>query len=1792
MRSKTSRRTAAVTAATVVAAGLLALQPQAAHATDPILPGNEGDVGVYTNGANHSMDIGEPTYNNSAGTVSALQPSVPFSAGNMQQSQFDADLAAGGTSYYLDRILGVQGNIGSAILMTRGRSLYMRGVSNANFTAMGFSGSAYAGGPNNLGNFYTVTVPGQTVTEVAANRFNAPSHAKTRYNVGSTGVTIDQTKLITYDNVALTALTLTNPGASDVNLTVRTAAPLATTPDGTDGFKGRKTLTSGSNNGLLDTPWQDVNVRLKAKGFTANGTNLERTVTVPAGGSTSLSITGVLYPDTLPQSYDSFLQYEDMAPADAVREGITAFNRRWAQDIPYINVPDPGVEKAIVYRWWGERYNSLDANAPGYVYQYPTTQEGVNLYQNSIVLTQPMHLQDTKWMRNPYLSYGQLLNVGELSGSSAFLDSPGHTSWNNHYSQYIGTAGLEAYNVHGGGPEVAKKFAGYFENDGVGQLEHYDGNGNNLIAYDFNSMPGNDADALTFGYPKATATAPGARTIERPESAYVWGDFEAARQLYQMSGAPASKVEAMSTKADAIRDAILTNLWSPDMKMFLARTSYGAKSAASSGTKANPLPVEARDLIPAKESNLYDVYAENLIPKEDAAQYVDGFRFLTYGDNFPIFPFYTANQYDKNGYGIGGSNNFSNINFTVEYRGIRSALRYYDPTHKYVTPAYARRLLNWMAWSTYPGGDMRIPNQGEYYSNWNATAKTYNRNNPYHVMLGNMNYIYVEDMGGIQPRSDNKIELYPIDLGYDHFMVNNLRYHDQDVTIVWDQDGSHYGMGTGYSLFINGQKKVTAATLGHLVYDPAANTVDADAGVNITFTDSSGASVPTAVNTPIEDQRVVSYLKTAGIDLTEDATNLVAGSTLSSSYTQQGTRPASWRQFHTPGYSTSTGNYTPGATKELEKPVSLDAVKDGVTANEPYWGNYGTTENKGYIQVDFDGQKTLDNVKTWFVSDRSAGGYHEPARWYVQIPDGSGGWKAVDGQSKQPTVPTAKFNEALFPAITTDKIRIAFNNSSTYYTAISEIQAFNSGREIPAAENVAPVVTVQRDTTNDGNVSTKLVATATDDGIPYDDELTFGWSLVSAPAGASAIISNPNALTTTVTGTAAGSYVFRFTADDGEKQTTADLTVSLTAKAVVAEFGSTATITSNGQASWENQNNVNAATTPTSSNPGTGQGWGNWGTTNNGTTVAKQAILQYTWDSPLRLSSTDIYWYDDNGGTRRPTATTYAIEYSNNGTDWTAVTLNGGSTYAAGLVTNTYNHFNFQPINAKHLRIRIFGLMGAGAGTGVLRWRANGEKVQSVASPVIMRTPTGTVPTLPSSLEIVYESGARGTANFTWQPITPAMVAEANVEPFTVYGTSSAYGLIAEAQVYVRPENSTGGIVISGAEQFTQHVEVGEQPYLPNHLLVNYNDGSKDNRAIGIDWDFDPATVNTPGVYTITGDLILPSYVGTSGITSTTLTLTVGDGITPDRKVTGAITSGGTPVPGVCVYLYTARNAPSASFASCTAADGTYTIPNITSGTYEVAVSDPTGGFATQWRDTPVTVANSPVTGVDFALADDPHGHLKGTVTETGTGTALSTICVFAYERGVTTAAKYATCTDSAGGYGLYGIDAGQYDVAFFDPTGQHPTQWWTGTAGGAPSQAGAAAVVVPARGGNITADASMARSTLGAVTGTVRDSVSTTGLATACVYLYTDAAGPAAFGTCTQPDGTYYLGNVPAGTYKLAFAAPGAGYNTQWWTGTAGGAATYAGGATITVTGGQTLSAVDAAMAQTGARWVPARSR
>lgn len=332
----------------------------------------------------------------------------------------------------------------------------------------------------------------------------------------------------------------------------------------------------------------------------------------------------------------------------------------------------------------------------------------------------------------------------------------------------------------------------------------------------------------------------------------------------------------------------------------------------------------------------------------------------------------------------------------------------------------------------------------------------------------------------------------------------------------------------------------------------------------------------------------------------------------------------------------------------------------------------------------------------------------------------------------------------------------------------------------------------------------------------------------------------------------------------------------------------------------------------------------------------------------------------------------------------------------------------------------------------------------------------------------------------------------------------------------------------------------------------------------------DTATLVERGTFEIT-----VTYLGnaTHAVSETTTYLTVGD--PAPVRVTGTVTgAGGRPVANACVYLYTSPTALAAQYATCVQEDGSWVIDQVANGDYTVAVQDPSGRYETWWSPAPVAVDDE-TQPLALALTTPAAGAVTGTVTDASGPEAG--VCAFAYPAGESAAAAYASCTDATGDYGLYGVAAGAYDVVFFDPTGEHPTQWFTGTAGGAGTQAGAVDVVVEAGVTRADVDAVLTDPAVAVVRGTVTDA--TGPVAGACVYLYEGATGAASYATCTDADGGYWLPVATAGSYKLAVADPTDAHLTQWWTGTAGGADSYAGGVVLSGLAGGAAVTADAVL-------------
>ena len=1372
-----------------------------------------------------ALDIGYPTFKNTELLDEVYDLSklgVSYSEKDIMMAIYKQDLANGGDSFYMDRILaregvcngnaGSNGNADGNTFLTRGRALYMYTSSPS---VIGFGGNTAYHQPLGRGNLVRVLFSNAdgslTTEEDTSKRVNAPSNWSSTYSVGS-NLTLDVVKFIHQENVAVTTMTLTNKSAEDQAITVAADSTFATEP-------GKITVNGAEQTELTGTcsspaGLTTIYARMTGDGFEAASSDdycwLSRNVTVPAGGSVELKVVIAFTTEEIPESTEQYLRFAGLGNLEAVRAQKAEYNLYWAENLPYIDVPKKAVQKAIDYRWWLERFNSLDANIPGYDYQYPVTIEGVLGYNNAIILTQPMHLQDTKWLRSPYLAYGQLLSAGNSSQSSAFLDNPGNrNNWNNHYGQYLAEAGYEAFNVIGGGAEVAENFAYYFGHDATGQLEHYGNHieGRDLIAYRNNYMTGNDADTISMH-------APGTGTWKaHGENAYVWAAADAAAKLYEQLG-NTEQAKYYRDLADKIKADVLELMWCEECQKF---ETYAVRPTGTQHNANQP------NLVKYTESNNYNYFAVGLVPDDAASvtKYKEALKAFSNGKEFPIFPFYTANQVHNQE--VSGSNNFSNINFTVQLRLYESALRTYDKEQTYITDDMLAMMAEWMAWNVYPdAGDIRYPNNNEFHNIDGRTYENYYRSWIYHNILGNYTYLFIEDMAGIQPRSDEKIELSPIDFSYDHFMVNNARYHGHDLTVVWDKpdDGKTWynECPEGYSLYIDGTLAFTLKDLAHVVYDSATKEISFPDGAVEIVTNNGGAAIPTAMNTAITEEKVLNMLEKSGV---HGMTNLAEGAEVTATFTPDKARAASWAEKHRADGSDSTSKAV------NETAPDPQAVVDGTTVDMPFWGNYGSVNERDSLTLKLSSKQTVDMATLYFYNDRQTNGYSEPSKFAVEYWDGEA-WQAVRQQTRTPSAPRANYNAVYFAPVETDQLRFTFTNKDKGFTAVTEIQLFNEGgdRDHPA-QNTAPSVKLAEDTSLTGNLYTTLKATCTDDGLPYDKDMSYAWEVIAAPEGAETLLSSANKPTTTISGTVEGEYTVRFTVSDGELSATGELAVTLK-KGAAGGLGEdvapdAASVESDYTSSWENLNGINNPSfEPTSSNVGTGKGWGNWRQS-----AGSEHYVGYTWDEAVTIGGADIYWYDDGGGTRIPSK--LRMQYLDANGAWQDVNIT--TPFESSIAKNKYNRIEFDRVTTTRLRLYVTVRSGAQA-NGIYRFKVYSSVDVASLNEVFLATKPGVMPTLPSNVTAVTSDGALISVPVTWETLTADMIAtDGEVK---LRGVNNSTGKMTTCTIYVRSDMDKA--TITSVEPVEVTTTQGIVPALPKTVKVGYNNGAFDNQTVKVTW--------------------------------------------------------------------------------------------------------------------------------------------------------------------------------------------------------------------------------------------------------------------------------------------------------------------------------------------------------------------
>ncbi len=81
------------------------------------------------------------------------------------------------------------------------------------------------------------------------------------------------------------------------------------------------------------------------------------------------------------------------------------------------------------------------------------------------------------------------------------------------------------------------------------------------------------------------------------------------------------------------------------------------------------------------------------------------------------------------------------------------------------------------------------------------------------------NDLMITGLMGLRPRADRTLEVNPLvpDSEWDWFCLDNVRYHNHIITIIWDRHGDKYHHGKGLTVLVDGKKVGNRSDLGRLV---------------------------------------------------------------------------------------------------------------------------------------------------------------------------------------------------------------------------------------------------------------------------------------------------------------------------------------------------------------------------------------------------------------------------------------------------------------------------------------------------------------------------------------------------------------------------------------------------------------------------------------------------------------------------------------------------------------------------------------------------------------------------------------------------------------------------------------------------------------------------------------------------------------------------------------------------------------------------------------------------------------
>jgi hypothetical protein len=634
------------------------------------------------------------------------------------------------------------------------------------------------------------------------------------------------------------------------------------------------------------------------------------------------------------------------------------------KNIPFFDCSDPQITRTYYYRWQLYQSHLKDLGSRGYI------------------VTE--FLDDVGWAKKPFQSLNDAtafhINEGRWLKDNSYVDDYINFMYSGgndrHFSEAIAAAVYARYLANGDRAFAIKNL------DSMKHIFQLWTNRYDPARGLYSIEPILDATEYTISSIDSSGGMDGFLHGDafRPTiNSFMFANAAAISKLAALAG-DTNTAEAFAANAAALKDSVEAKLWSDDLQHFIDR--YQAD---------NPF-VHYWDFIRGRELAGYVPWAFEL-PDNDP-KYSASWKHLLSPEEFggpygmrtvePAYEYYMR-QYryvTMDGKQLrecqwnGPSWPFDT---TLVLEGMANLLN--DYTQDVVHAEDYVRLLKQYTRQHYLNGEPDL--QEDYNPDTGNVIVGLPRS--HHYNHSDYNDLIITGLVGLRPRADNILEINPLiptdpnsTNSIDYFCLENVPYHGQLVTIVYDRDGRHYKKGAGLSVYVNGRQVLTPSALGRKTIAISEPTVKATAHP---------------------------------IDL---AVNM------------------SGRGFPAP--SASVNN----STSELYQAVDGRVWFYPNVRN--YWSNAGSQAAEDWFSLDFGGEKQFSSAQLYFYADETT--FKAPKKYTVQYwANGNWAGVSGSHLTPKNPLANGE-NTITFDPVNTSKLRILFTNPKQAAIALVEVKIF------------------------------------------------------------------------------------------------------------------------------------------------------------------------------------------------------------------------------------------------------------------------------------------------------------------------------------------------------------------------------------------------------------------------------------------------------------------------------------------------------------------------------------------------------------------------------------------------------------------------------------------------------------------------------------------------------------------------------------------------------------------------------